>query len=115
MLLDLAKVRSATTDEEKKAFWDDKGVAFLKRLESKLEKNGGQFLVGKAVREVSLSFNSIFRNLENLALALWLIFHPTSIKHTSSMLENHSKFVFFLCELQKVFILSTPPIHDSVT
>jgi hypothetical protein len=44
----------ATTDEEKTAILDEKAVPFLKRLESKLEKNGGQFLVGKAVREVSI-------------------------------------------------------------
>ena len=69
LLLDLAKVRSATTDEEKKAFWDEKGLAFLKRLESKLEKNGGQFLVGKSVREVLLLLNPIFRYAENIFLA----------------------------------------------
>ena len=68
-MLDLAKVRSATTDEEKKAFWDEKGLAFLKRLESKLEKNGGQFLVGKSVREVLLLLNPIFRCAENIFLA----------------------------------------------
>jgi hypothetical protein len=54
LLLDISKLRSATTDEEKLAILDEKAVPFLKRLESKLEKNGGQFLVGKAVREVSL-------------------------------------------------------------
>jgi hypothetical protein len=60
LFLDLAKLRTATSDEEKQAFVAEKGLAFLKQLESKLEKNGGKYLVGKSVRLLLLSFNSNF-------------------------------------------------------
>jgi hypothetical protein len=51
--IELAKARGLTSEEEKKefvsGFMAGKGSDFCRMMESKLDKNGGKFLVGGAV------------------------------------------------------------------